>query len=317
MRDFKLYSPEDTIAVNLRENANRLRILAEQDMSHLRDLAYEAVEGRDLQEILLTLPDLLAVDALPLENAIFQNKDALNRLSNAVSINRKLLLCYSICELLRKKTSFTFDAFFSDAPILFNENPHIIYQKSGYTDSAYLYFSSFFKESHATYTHGFVSACEDVYNGLCDYCILPIESSSEGLLGSFFKLILKYDLKIAATCEIFEKSKERMTRFALLRRTLLPLFEKDGSDTFFELVFSNTTPSGLTDLLGAATFFGIDLSNVNSFPNDEEPDGLLVHLLFSTTAGDPEGFLMYLSMEFPQYIPIGLYPHLSTKKERT
>ena len=314
MKDFEIYSPENTISQNLSENTKRLLAITEQEISHLYDLAYEIADGRDLQEILLTLPDLFSVNSLL--DVIPQNKDAVGRLHGVFSESRNLLLCYSVCELLRKRQPLTSEAFFADAPISFHENPRIIYQKSGYADSAYLRFSSMFEESHAIYTHGFVSACEDVYNGLCEYCILPVESSAEGLLGSFFKLILKYDLKIAATCDVIEKRDHRTTRFALLRRTLLPIFSTASPNMAFELPLTGCGAKEMANLLFAASFFGVELSNVVSLPSNDGRDNALVRLIFSLTNGDTEAFLMFLSMEFPQYIPIGIYPHLSAKKER-
>lgn len=315
MRDFEMYSPEDTISLNLAQNAQRLCALAEQDISHLNDLAHELVEERDLQEILLSLPELALSDVSLSQHAIEANKTPLTRLSDSLFLSRRLLLCYSMCELLRKRGMLANDAFFSDSPVQFDENPHIIYQKSGYADSAYLRFASFFKEPHATYTSSFVSACEDVYNGLCDYCILPIESSAEGLLGSFFRLILKYDLKIAATCDVCEQE-HRVTRFALLRRTMLPSLLKSTCNTVFEISFAQGKHSELSDLLTAASFFGIQTESIDSLPNEKEQGNAVLHLLFSSSGGDFEGLLMYLSMALPHYTPIGLYSHLS-KKERT
>ena len=316
MREFEAYSPEDTILLNLRENTKRHCVLTEQEISHLRDLAYEVTEGRNAQEALLSLSDLLSADALPLQNVILQNRDPIGRLQNEFHLRRKLLLCYLVCGLLRENQSLGYDAFFADSLSQADETPRIIYQKSGYADSAHLRFSSLFNATHTTYTHGFISACEDVYNGLCDYCILPLESSSEGLLRSFFKLILKYDLKIAATCDVSEKGDERITRFALLRRAILPVLHAPMSNMNFELAFPLASSRDITNLLSAASFFDIDILSVGTMPSDEDSCHPLVHAVFSLTHGDLEAFLTSLSMENPQYIPLGLYPHLSIKKER-
>jgi hypothetical protein len=74
--------------------------------------------------------------------------------------------------------------------------------------------------------------------------------------------------------------------------------------------------SDLSDLLTAASFFGNQIASIDSLPNEEDPKNPVLHLLFSSSNGDFEGLLMYLSMALPHYTPIGLYPHL-LKKERT
>ena len=80
-----------------------------------------------------------------------------------------MLLCTVLAPLLEAEKGLTLDAFFSDTPppdIASAE--HVSYPKSSYTDSAYLALTSTMREPHVSYVHSFVSACEEVYNGLCD-----------------------------------------------------------------------------------------------------------------------------------------------------
>ncbi|MBE6589722.1 MAG: hypothetical protein E7643_06035 [Ruminococcaceae bacterium] len=318
IREFGVYSPADVIASNLSESADRLFMLTEQEISHLYDLAHEVVDGKDVQEILASLPDQQPPEADLRKDVLLQNRELLSRLQLHLQSQRRILLCHAICDLLKKQRRLTHDAFFADTEHpTFKTNPRITYQKSLYTDSAYLQFSSFFKEPHVAYTHGFISACEDVYNGLCDYCILPLENSAEGLLGSFLKLILRYDLKIAATCDIRESGTNRVTRFALLRPSLLPLFEKAQGKMIFEISIPTEDVSDISDILSAASFFELPLMSVNYISYTGQDKHIYAHCAFSSESGALDAFLMYLSMEIPHYTPIGLYPHLSSKKERT
>lgn len=68
----------------------------------------------------------------------------------------------------------------------------------------------------ASFVHSFTDACEDVAAGESEYCILPIESSREGILSTVYSLIGRYELFIARVCSV--ESLETTTKFALLCR---------------------------------------------------------------------------------------------------
>ncbi len=93
------------------------------------------------------------------------------------------------------------------------------YMQNGFTDRAWRQFSRVVSDMTAEYFSGYTAVCEEVYNGRCRYCILPVYTSADGQLLSFRKLIGKYDLKICLETEV-ETADEAFMRFALLRRRL-------------------------------------------------------------------------------------------------
>lgn len=315
MRDFNEYSPEDVILSNLCENTRRADMLKEQELAHLRELAAEIISAGELQEILASLPDRRLPTQNPAKETLLQNRETLSSLSKITRTHRAVLLSDALYSLLSSEKGLTLDAFFSDAlDSLEIPSPHIVYPKSVYADSAYLCFSKHLHEPHAVYTHSFIAACEEVFNGLCDYCILPLENSTEGTLAGFLRLIVRYDLKIAATCAIESHGEGKVTVFALLRKTILPFL---ASETDF--VFSFTTPQErsfeLSELLGAATFFGVRLLTVSFLPDDTVEKSNLVYLSFSAQEKNLSAFLLYLAMEAPQYTPVGLYPNIHQERK--
>ncbi|MBQ8310078.1 MAG: hypothetical protein IJX80_03585 [Clostridia bacterium] len=312
MNDFRVYSPEDIVAANLKESAARMDLIGEQELAHLYELAAGIAETEDLSELLSSLPDRKPPAFAPNGEMPIGNRMALERLHRSYQAMKSALLCREIRRQLEKKRPVFPDALFPEAEDIRAEGlRRIVYQKSSYTDSAYLCFSARLGDARASYTHSFLSACEEVYNGFCEYCILPIENSAEGQLVSFSRLIERYELKIAATCDVVGNDTGRVTRFALLRRNLLPLLCLGNCTEYFECSLPLDGTSELSDVLFAAQLCDLRLYRIGSTPPSALDAPFSARLSFFTEAADLSSFLLYLAMEAPHYTPIGLYPHLS------
>ncbi len=110
-----------------------------------------------------------------------------------------------------------------------------VYFRTPISDRAYMGFSSYFHELGASYQTDFKSACEDVYYDRADACILPLESSDDGLLMTFRHMLLKYELKIIAVVRISSGDDSYQT-MALLTNTIM---NTDGNICEFYLPSSN------------------------------------------------------------------------------
>ncbi len=312
MEELHVYSPEDVILSNLHELSDRLDILGEQELAHIRELAVELVNERDWSELLHALPDHRPPLLTPNDQTSPAARQALTWFHRTIQPQKCVLLCSEICRLLLQKRELPIGFFFPDTEEIAHDAVHrIIYQRSSYTDAAYLKLSSLIADPRAAYAHSFLSACEEVYNGFSEYCILPVENSSEGLLVSFSELIERYDLKIAASCDV--ESGGRTTRFALLRRNLLPLLTDSTASTYFECAIPLGGSPEVADVLTAAQICGLRLYRIDSLPRSLPDARFSAHLSFLTDHGDLRTFLLYLSMDTPQYTPIGLYPHFTKK----
>jgi hypothetical protein len=311
LREYGAFSPEKVIAENLHELDARADILEEQEIAHLRELATEIALGDDIADLLSSLPYYRIAPTLPAPNALAGNLKLLSRSRGLLEAKQCIILAHALYDELKGREDLS-SALFPDAEEI---APHaagrIVYQKSSYTDDAYLAFATLVPQARAAYAHSAHSVCEDVYNGHCEYCILPIENAVEGELVGFAKLIAKYDLKIAACCDIVGTDASRQTRFALLRRNILPLFVADApkNEYFrFSLPFENSDV--VAEVLSAAKFYGLQFISMNT-----HPDGEITHfnLTFSIRGGDIYPFLLYLATVAPQYTPIGIYSHINRK----
>ena len=313
-RDFATYSPEDVIAENLQELTERADLIGEQEIAHLREMAIEIAQSDDLSDLLSSLPYYRISAPTPSTDPSTNNQELLLRSRKLFEARQCMILCKALYEELHDRELLP-AALFPDAEeVTPNAAGRIVYQKSSYTDNAYLVFATLAPNARAAYAHSFHAACEEVFNGHCEYCILPIENAVEGELIGFSKLILQYDLKIAATCDIAGADASRKTRFALLRRNILPFHTPDTEKNgFFRFSLPAHSPTQMADVLSAANFFGITLLSANTLPTDKEGALACYNLTFDLHGGDLYPFLLYLAMIAPQYTPIGIYSHSKQK----
>ena len=314
MKNFEIYSPESIIAENLQELTERADLLAEQEIAHLRELAIEIAQGDDLFDLLSSLPYYRITPSTPSTDILANHTELLARSHKLLEVRQCMILAKALYGELRHRETLL-PAIFPDAEEV---PPHakgrIVYQRNSYTDDAYLTFASLVPNARAAYAHSFHTACEEVYNGHCEYCILPIENAVEGELIGFAKLISQYDLKIAVSCDIAGADASRKTRFALLRRNVLPLLATDiKKNDFFRFSIPSQSAHSVTEVLSGAGFFGLTFLAANTLPIDKEGVMACFNLTFDIRSSDLISFLLYLAIVAPQYTPIGVYSHIQQK----
>ncbi len=303
MNEFESYSPVDVITANLEETDRRRRMLDEQELSHLRELACEIASTGDLSELLTTLPD----HRLP--NAGRNGDPGRDRRTQ-----RSVALAAEIARLAYEAHQTAIGLYLPESePARPSGQNRIIYQKNSYTNEAFLRLSTLLPDARAVYAHSYPASCEEVWRGTCDYCILPIENSAEGQLTSFTRLLERHELKIAASCDVFDSGNVRCTRFALLRRNTLPVFEAPLSERILEFSLPCGLSPGVGDILRAAELSHLTLLRIDTLPRLGAEGEQNTYFSFLTVGGDIRTFLLYLAMEAPHYTLIGLYPNLIQK----
>lgn len=306
MEEFLEYSPEEIILSNLDELLPRALHHSEQELAHLRELASEIASGfADSNAFLASLPD----HRLPLHDASDDKLPFAEILYRAHSTRQRILLCMELRKNLPAPSNLWQDFFFPSGEELssFSFN-RISYQKNSYTEAAFERFSGILREARASYAHSFPSVCEDVYNGICEYCILPVENSTEGRLSSFIRLISQFDLKIAAICDV-QTGEDKTTRFALLRRNIAQLHIDPKLPRYYEFSCTLGEYPSVQDLLTAAQFCGLRIERTEL---KSDTDGFSsMHIVLRTDRGDLPAFLLYLAMEVPNANTVGLYPLLA------
>lgn len=313
-KDFATYSPESIITENLQELTARADMLGELEIAHLRELAQEIAQGDDLADLLASLHDYRISSAAPSQNILTKNVEVLLQSRKMLEARHCMILCDALFEELRNREPLLPVLFPDEEEVLPHAASRIIYQRNSYTDDAYLAFAKFVPDARAAYAHNFQTACQEVFDGHCEFCILPIENAVEGELIGFAKLISQYELKIAAVCDIVGTDASRKTRFALLQRNVLPLLGVNNEQgRLFRLSLPSQSASLMSDVLSAADFFGLTLLSINTLPIDKDGASACFNLTFAIKEGKLHPFLLYLAMIAPQYTPIGIYSHIKQK----
>ena len=184
----------------------------------------------------------------------------------------------------------------------------IAYLRSSYTDRAFRLFGTLLPEPRAVYPTSFAAVCEEVYYNRARYCILPIENSEEGSLHSFRLLIAKYELKIAAVCDV-PTSEEGITRFALLHKNVrLP---EGAGEICFRFTFAvSPYDLPLDEVLAAVRQFGLSLHSVESVPLGYTDIAVGYDITALVGEGDLFALLTYLFCFVPQFDAVGVYPRV-------
>ena len=133
------------------------------------------------------------------------------------------------------------------------DGSRICYFRNRFSDRAYLAFSDILPDASASYTEDYASACEGVYYGKFDYCILPCESYSDGYMSRFISLMQKYELYIALSCKISGAEGE-FTTFNLVSGSPTCMAKPDRmSVTAVTGAYPIWKLLSIADLLGAKT----------------------------------------------------------------
>ena len=313
MDEFLAYSPEDVIAANLCECDARLDRICEQEAAHLYELAAElAADSAINPDFFASLRDHRPQKAPLAADTLSQNAPLLGAHRSVLSVWQSVTLCRELCRLLSKERRLRPEDFFGEIEELPDTAlGRVVYQRNGYADAAYLRFAERISSPRALYAHSFSAVCDQIYNGSCEFGILPVESSADGPLNSVLALIDRYELTVAATLDVPTNDGSRTTRFALLRRDLLPLFEEGEQELCFEFSIVSDPSVSIAELLFAADFCRLTL--LRSDTRRTADGSATTRFVFGSVGGDLYTYLLYLAMEAPHHTPIGIYLHLANK----
>ncbi len=182
--------------------------------------------------------------------------------------------------------------------------------RNRYNEEALRVFSKAVTNVKPSYPSSFADACEDVFDNRCEFCIIPVENSHDGMLSGFYSMLDRYELKICAACEIETDDPSEIIRYALVGKNLPSIFSK-SSCWNFEFSVAAETGQFPEDILHIASVFQAKLLKINSLPVLYD-DGLhRFYFTFRIHENDVAAFDLYLQQEHTRYTGIGFYPMLN------
>ena len=208
----------------------------------------------------------------------------IDSMTQSLGLHHRLLLYHFLCDRLFEDFDLTCR---TSRDVTADAKGRIAYMDSPLAHEAYLFFAGHVPACRAANFHSFADVCEEVSNGLCQYCILPLHTSTDGQLMGFFRLMTKYRLQIVAAHSIqhTQNGLPCESTFALLRSmgeawdiadvlsnpflANLPSVRATPSSLCLSVLFTPHLPSDTGELLCAATHCGVPLLCASSLPYGE------------------------------------------------
>lgn len=280
------------VTANLAETDERLSHIYTERAFHLSELTRELSLSPQIDELTLSA----------ISEQLLLNSPDNTPYKAATVYADTVTLCSELAAALPSGFSRVFsDVFGQGAAIGTAAVGTVAYVPNSYTEQAFAALCSDIKNCRASYHHHFDDICQDVYNGHCQYGILPISSSFDGMLAGLYRMIASYKLKICAICRV-EGAHDSHTVFALIVRSLA-LPEKAIS-CCMEMLYTPANAHGATDLLCIAALFGHRVLGAGSYGTE---DSQTYRFCLDVRADAFYPFLIYLLLFCGDMTPVGLY----------
>jgi len=157
----------------------------------------------------------------------------------------------------------------------------------------------------AVYEDNFQNACESVYTGQATYAIIPVSSTADGRLNSFYRQMEKYDLNIVLSCDIDSDDGENSTTFVLVYRDRL--YIKTEGIPLYECKITFERLTDIADIADAAAYFGATVESCEALPLMFSGRANAFDIVFGLKHADFGGLFTYLALEYPQTAAVGIY----------
>jgi len=197
----------------------------------------------------------------------------------------------------------------SDESAASGSHGRIALVRNRYNEEAFSLFEHSVQGARPEFFSSFSDACEEVFDNLCEYCILPVENTGDGRLFGFYSMIDRYELKICAVCELETDNTPETIRYALVGKHSPRRLPKN-TDWNFECYISAEAEAFPYDIFRVAPIFEATPIKIDSLPILYDDRAHRFYLTFRIPRHLAYAFDLYLSKEHPRYTAIGLYPIL-------
>ena len=185
----------------------------------------------------------------------------------------------------------------------------VAFLRNGQAMRAFERFAKLLDGVSAVYENNFLNACESVYTGHATFAIIPIHSTADGRLNSFYRQLEKYGLSIVMTCEIDSDDGENTTTFALVYKDLL--FEDMSGEPVYECKITFDDLNMVADIADAAAYYGAELYAMEALPILFSGRTNAFSIVLGLRNANLGGLFCYLALEYPQTAAIGIYRRLT------
>jgi hypothetical protein len=186
------------------------------------------------------------------------------------------------------------------------------YVKNLYADEAYDVFSEAFSDPRLFYSETLKDAVAAVTEGRAGYCLLPLEEKGGARLATVSEMLYRSDLRIASVTPVYGYGEENDLTYALVSRGFcIPAVDPED-DRYLEIRIPKDS-CRLSELLLAAEGFGAQVYRIHTLAFSAESEKKAFYsLVFRAEGQDFVSLLIYLSIFYGDFTPIGIYASLES-----
>ena len=206
---------------NLSDLERELELILEMRLAHLGELSSSILtDGGDIDIIKSIILSIKSEGKADSGEIISENRHVADVVFSKLALIERLTVFKEVFSKLSAENKLDLKSLWQSPAERLTEYSaeRIAYIKNSYNDTAYMQFSTLLSSPKASYFTNVTDVCDSVYKGDCEYCILPVETSSDGKLLSFYELIFKYNFKIVSIYDL--RTNSGYTRYALLSKRL-------------------------------------------------------------------------------------------------
>lgn len=280
------------VQANLAETDNRLSHLYTERAFHLGELTRELSHAPQIDELTLSA----------ISEQLLVNAKAASPYATATAYADTAMLCCELAAALPNGFERVFgDVFGLPQPPANTAIGRVAYVPNSYAEQAFAILCAGIPDCKRVLHHHFDDVCQEVYNGICQYGILPISSFPDGMLAGIYRMIAGYRLKICSVCRVFG-AQDTYTTFALIERCSSA--PEKPQDCRMEFLYTPANAHDTTDLLCITALLGHRVLSTGSYITD---DGEAFRFRLAICGDTFYPYLIYLSLFCEDMIPVGVY----------
>ena len=291
----------DAVTLNCENAQNRIAKAYEIARYHVYELAY-----------------LLSDAALDGDQALGEDffaayKEVRRRMSEGATPQSALAgalasFCSAVCDICAERGRPIFPVELTETESE-PENSKIAYMRNSVSDEAYRAFSEAVGNASVVYPESFAAVCEEVYYGRTGYCILPYETSDEGTLSGFTRLIRKYELCPNMICSV--PTEQGVTRFVLLGRgQYASAYSVRCKRRYLRTTVFAAEQTAFSRLCGVAGELKAVIRKTESVPVSWNDGRYAITVTFELPDSAISPFLLYLALEMPECDGTAVYAEI-------
>ena len=231
-------------------------------------------------------------------------------------VGQKMRACKYLCDRKRFATSVRETVPVGDADGAPDSvRGQVAYTRNSRTDSAFELLREGNKRVREHFVPSMADACECVWDGSCEFCLVPIENSIDGKLYSFYAMLDRYDLRICDTVSVEDGQGTSELIFAVAgRRTLGENRMPSGRPLLLEFSAISEDADFISNTVGAARELGGRVLSIGTQPSPDADDGNKYYFTVEFDGVSPVPMAVYLTLEHVRYSLIGWYPKYKKTK---